>query len=67
MEIFVFKTNIKYKYQIKELKNELDKLGKWNFDLEDCDKILRIESCNNITFRVIKIFYTNNLQCEELV
>jgi len=67
MEVFVFKTNIKYKYQIKELKNELDKLGKWNFDLEDCDKILRIESCYNITFRVIKIFYTNNLQCEELL
>ena len=44
--IFVFKTSVKTKLQIKKLKPHIDKIlpnAKWNFDLEDIDKILRID------------------------
>ena len=45
--IFVFKTSVKTTMQIKKLKPHIDKIlptAKWNFDLEDCDKILRVDS-----------------------
>ena len=45
--IHVFKTSVKNKTQIKKLEPVFDSNFqdiKWNFDLEDCDKILRIES-----------------------
>lgn len=67
--VWVFKTTIKNKFQVRKISPILDELilpqGKWNFDLEDCDKILRIEnlkteldeSCvlnklNNLGFKV---------------
>jgi hypothetical protein len=49
--IFVFKTSVKTKLQVKNLKPHINKLlpkAKWNYDLEDCDKILRIDSDENI-------------------
>ena len=49
--IFVFKTSVKTKTQIKKLQPHIDKIlpkAKWNFDLEDCDKILRIDIKENI-------------------
>jgi len=46
--IWVFKTTIKTKIQVRKVAPLLNELvlphGKWNFDLEDCDKILRIEN-----------------------
>lgn len=66
MEVFVFKTNIKNKKQIKELKNQLDDCGKWNFDLDDCDKILRVEGSKIIAITIIKILHTRGYECEEL-
>ena len=42
----VFKTSVKTKMQVKKLKRHIDKIlpnEKWNFDLEDGDKILRID------------------------
>ena len=43
--IYVFKTSVKYKRELKIIAKEfkkLDDIHNWNFDLEDCDKILRI-------------------------
>lgn len=46
--IWVFKTTIKNKIQVRKVAPLLNELvlphGKWNFDLQDCDKILRIEN-----------------------
>ncbi|CAH0997090.1 hypothetical protein EMA8858_03227 [Emticicia aquatica] len=46
--IWVFKTTIKSKVQVRKVAPILNELvlpeGKWNVDLEDCDKILRIEN-----------------------
>ncbi len=46
--ILVFKTTIKNKTQVRKvaplLNGVLSPCAKWNFDLSDCDKVLRIES-----------------------
>lgn len=52
--ILVFKTSVKTKIQLKKLKPHIDHIlprAKWNFDLEDCDKILRIDSDENIAIK----------------
>jgi hypothetical protein len=49
--ILVFKTTIKNKTQVRKvaplLNGLLSPCAKWNFDLSDCDKVLRIESLYN--------------------
>ena len=68
--IFVFKTNVSNSFAVEKLKPLLDKHfpnSNWNFDLEDCDKILRIESQTEIaeiTIRLLKIY---GHFCEELL
>ena len=66
MEVLVFKTSVKYKRQIKVLTNLLDDIGKWNFDLEDCDNILRVECVGKQASIIIKILRSNGFECEEL-
>lgn len=67
--VFIFKTNVQTKNQIQSLKLELDSLFSethWNFDLEDCDNILRVESEYYIQETVIKLLKNNNFSCKEL-
>ena len=67
--IFVFKTSVKNKRQIKELKPHLDTIlpqAKWNFDITDIDKILRIECESDIVEIVIKLLSMQQFDCEEL-
>ncbi len=67
--IYVFKTSVYTKKQVKNLKPHIDKLlpkSKWNFDLENSDKILRIDSEKNITLRIIDLLNFHNFYCEEL-
>ena len=67
--IFVFKTSVKTKMQIKKLKPHIDKRlpkAKWNFDLEDIDKILRIDSAENIVLLIIDLLTIHSYSCEEL-
>ena len=67
--IFVFKTSVKTKMQTKKLKLHIDKIvpnAKWNFDLEDIDKILRIDSEENIALRIINLLNIHKFHCEEL-
>ena len=48
--VLVFKTSVERKQQVDQLSPVLDQLispgGRWNFDLEDCDNILRVETRN---------------------
>jgi hypothetical protein len=49
MEVLVFKTNIRYKKQLNAIQQHISEhpgILKWNIDLKDCDKVLRIESKN---------------------
>lgn len=67
--IYVFKTSVKTENDIKKLKpclNELPPQTNWNFDLEDCDKILRIDSQTDVTNYIIDEFKSYGFYCEEL-
>jgi hypothetical protein len=67
--IFVFKTSVKYRkqanYLIYELVQNLNLIN-CTFDLEDCDKILRIEAQSKISDDVIEMVRRHNFICEEL-
>jgi len=66
--ILVFKTNLrdKDKKKIVQLLSCLDEIKQINFDLEDCDNILRIESETNIASKIENLLLINNFYCLEL-
>ncbi|HXS54876.1 MAG TPA: hypothetical protein VN726_02060 [Hanamia sp.] len=67
--IYVFKTSVKTKKEVKKLKPHLHKIipnEKWNFDLQDCDRILRIDSDENIILEVTNVLNIHQFYCEEL-
>ena len=67
--ILVFKTNVRNKKQIEKLSNHFKKITaitKWNFDLSDVDKILRIESVSNISEKITTTLISDGFHCEEL-
>lgn len=67
--IYVFKTTVKTKTQAKSLGPHLNKLmpgAKWNFDFHDRDRILRIDSEENIVPGITGLLQKHNFHCEEL-
>ena len=67
--IFVFKTSVQNENQINDLSSRLNKLLKdaqWNFDLDDCDKILRIDCQAEVLDETIRLLQTNGFDCQEL-
>ncbi|RZJ53077.1 MAG: hypothetical protein EOO44_09685 [Flavobacterium sp.] len=64
--IYVFKTSVDTNSKLESatiLLNELLPDSLWNFDLEDCDNILRIDSQSQIT----ELFLKNEIfDCIEL-
>ena len=67
--IYVFKTSVKTRIQVEKLKPHMNNMllnQKWNFDLDDCDKILRIDSEENIVLKVIDLLNIHRFSCEEL-
>ena len=47
MEVLVFKTNVRFKRHVTEVATRLGQfadISRWNFDLQDKDRILRIEA-----------------------
>jgi len=67
--VHVFKTSVKTDEDIKVLKSKLDNLSaslKWNFDLEDCDNILRVEDSSISPITIIDLLVESNFECQEL-
>jgi hypothetical protein len=67
--IYIFKTSVKTKNQVQKLKphiNEILPSKKWNFDLDDCDKILRMDSEGNIVLKIVDLLNSHKFNCEEL-
>jgi len=63
MEVLVFKTSVETHQHVKSLKPLLDSAagkGKWNFALDDCDRILRIKSSELIRENSIPDFLQQN-------
>jgi len=65
----VFKTNVGNKNQaeqiLKALKKNFPRL-KINFDLDDCDKILRVEGENLSSGAIIELMKSNKFLCQIL-
>ncbi|MCA0959228.1 MULTISPECIES: hypothetical protein [Flavobacteriaceae] len=61
---------MKKKDEIQLLRPSLNRLiekkGCWNFDLEDCDNILRVESQRLKASVVSLLLQSNGFDCEEL-
>ena len=69
MEVFVYKTNVINESIGKKLMNELKKqleLFRVTLDLEDCDKVLRIEAVVINSENVEAIALQNGVSCQEL-
>jgi len=67
--IQVFKTNVLEQEHADMLCNLFEQeltVQRANFDLEDCDKILRVESFHNIDDQVIALLRLYGFKCEEL-
>lgn len=67
--IFVFKTSVKTNSRVQQLRPYIDEIlpaAKWNFDLGDCDSILRIESDENIVLQITILLNIHTFNCEEL-
>jgi hypothetical protein len=66
----VFKTNIRHYYQSQSL---IKKLLEYfpgimvNFDLEDCDKILRVEGNGICPVKIVELITADGYECETLV
>lgn len=69
MEILVFKTNVRYKKNIRYITPHLESLKgitRLNFDLHDKDKILRIESSDVVPASIEILLKREGYYCEEL-
>ena len=69
MEVLVFKTNLRFKKQINAVTphiNTLQGILRWNVDLYDKDKILRIESTDLSARAVEDTLQQAGYFCEEL-
>ena len=69
MNILVFKTNVSQERKIMELTPILDTMEgviDWNFDLHDCDNILRVVTNALLPFQIENQILQAGYYCEEL-
>ena len=69
MDILVFSTSVKTNYEVKSLTpliNSLVGKGKWNFALDDSDRILRIVSDKVKPMNAISLLNKRGFECIEL-
>ena len=67
--VLVYKTTVDTPAKAQKLKPHLDALlkpVKWNFDLSDCDRILRVEGPAHISDTVIQTLLIQGYECIEL-
>lgn len=69
MDILIFKTDVTSKRKVSKVNTLLTSLPavqQWNFDLEDCDNILRIVSNGLSPRHVESALQSAGIGCEEL-
>ena len=68
--VLVFKTTVQCIAQVDALREALDLTlrgtGRWNFDLEDRDRILRVESGTHVGERIMELLTGLGFACSEL-
>ena len=69
MEVLVFMTSVECTEQVNEVQpllTAVPAISQWNFDLEDCDNILRIEA-DDVSPRYIEsLLHRAGYNCREL-
>lgn len=69
MDVLVFRTSVSMAEHVEELSHHLTALageGKWSFDLEDCDRVLRVVCPSSYCDGVILLLSSHGFQCVEL-
>ena len=69
MDILIFTTNVEKPEQVSEvhpLLTSVEAISQWNFDLEDCDNILRIEATNISPRYIENLLQDAGFNCTEL-
>jgi hypothetical protein len=69
MDVLVFKTNVTSKRKVSRVSSLLTSfpnIQQWNFDLEDCDNILRIVASGLSPRNVESTLKSAGIGCEEL-
>ena len=68
MEVLIFKTSVNDIQEVGRVKPLLTipAIENWNFDLEDCDKILRVVTDDLSPRYIEEILQSEGFECEEL-
>lgn len=70
MKLYIFKTNIRNKKKIRFIQSLFKKhalIKKWSVDLEDVDKVMRVESNDELhENEIIRILKHHSFSCELL-
>ena len=67
--ILIFKTSVQSKSEVLMLKSYIENIvkdSKWNFDLDDSDRIFRVETEMNMYYPLVSLFNEKGFLCEEL-
>jgi len=69
VEILVFKTNVTSRKEVSRvapLLTSFPTISGWNFDLDDCDKILRVEATEYHPGLIEQLLLSAGFYCMEL-
>ena len=69
MQILVYKTNISHNFDVEKIRPLLSRhnnIMAWNVDIEDIDKVLRIEAKTDIAIEIADLIKNAGYQCGEL-
>ncbi|CAN5196829.1 hypothetical protein BH09BAC6_BH09BAC6_18660 [soil metagenome] len=69
MEILIFTTSVEKEEQVSRVQTLLTSvpaISQWNFDLEDCDNILRIVASDISPRYIESLLQTAGFNCREL-
>lgn len=67
--VYVFKTSVDTSEAVNQIYPYLDSVlpgSAWNFDLDDCDNILRIKSETEVMIVVCQLLTAKGFECHEL-
>jgi len=68
-QILIFRTSVnaqKHVQQVAALFNSIKLIKQWSFDLDDCDKILRVVSLNVQPEMIENLLRTEGIYCEHM-
>jgi len=69
MHLTIYKTSVATLKQVQQLQlllNKIPLIKQWNFDLDDCDHILRIISQDSQPQVVCQLLHTEGFNCETM-